>query len=215
MGTANHGADRRGRLYLARHGRTRLNARGQLRGRLDPDLDDVGRVEALLLGDALARSGSSVVMSSPLCGALQTAEAVASALGVPVRIDPRLSDRDYGRWAGWTIEEIEAEWGSVDDAPGVEPGAEVRVRALEAVEDIRRANRSPFVAVSHEAVNCEILHALDPSLCGPRRITQPTGCANVIDWDEGAWSVVATGLLPRDAKSWIAATRSEHAGVRP
>jgi probable phosphoglycerate mutase len=219
MDTANHGADRRGRLYLARHGRTALNARGQLRGRLDPDLDDVGRVEALLLGDVLARSGGTVVVSSPLCRALETAEAIASCLGAPVRTDPRLTDRDYGRWAGWTIEEIAAEWGSVDDAPGVEPGTEVRTRALEALGDIWRTHHSPSVAVSHDAVNRAILCALDPSLCTESRISQPTGCVNIIDWDDRTWSVVATGLLPRDAKGRIAQTEiavtpNERAAVR-
>ena len=215
MGRANHGDDGAHRLYLARHGRTALNASGQLRGRLDPDLDDVGRVEALLLGDALARSDVTVVRSSPLCRALQTAQAIASCFGVAVRTDPRLADRDYGRWAGWTIEEIEEEWGSVDDAPGVEPTAEVRARALEVLDDIRRTDRSPSVAVSHDAVNRAVLCALEPTLCPANRITQPTGCVNIIDWHDGSWSVTATGLLPRDAKTWAASTRGEHAVVRP
>ena len=215
MGRPNHGDDGRGRLYLARHGRTALNARGQLRGRLDPDLDAVGHVEALLLGDALARSDATVVRSSPLRRALQTAEAIASCLGVAVRTDPRLADRDYGRWAGWSIEEIEAEWGSVDDAPGVEPAAEVRARALEVLEDIRCTNRSPSVAVSHDAVNRAVLCALEPTLCPANRITQPTGCVNIVDWHDASWSVIATGLVPRDTKSWIASTRGEHAVVGP
>ena len=33
-------------VYLIRHGRTGLNAQGWLRGRSDPPLDEVGRVEA-------------------------------------------------------------------------------------------------------------------------------------------------------------------------
>ncbi|HWX99407.1 MAG TPA: phosphoglycerate mutase family protein, partial [Mycobacterium sp.] len=34
------------RVYLARHGRTVLNAEGRLRGLSNPPLDDIGRVEA-------------------------------------------------------------------------------------------------------------------------------------------------------------------------
>ena len=45
------------RIYLARHGRTRLNAAGVLRGHLDPGLDAVGLFQALTRGDDLvARS---------------------------------------------------------------------------------------------------------------------------------------------------------------
>lgn len=215
MGSLYHGVGDGRRVYLARHGRTLLNARGQLRGRLDPELDDVGRVEAFLLADALARSGVALVVSSPLARALQTAEAIAACVEVAVRTDPRLSDRDYGRWAGWTIEEIEAEWGSVDEAPGVEPAAEVAARAFEALEDIRRTDCSPSVAVSHDVVNRAILCSVDPSLCAADRVAQPTGCVNVLDWRGGSWSAVATGLVPRDAKAWIGSARGEDEAVRP
>ncbi len=191
-------SDRTGRLYLARHGRTDLNARGLLRGRLDPDLDAAGRDEALRLADALVASGVAAVVSSPLRRAIQTAEAIASSLGLSIRSDARLADRDYGRWAGCTVEQVEAEWGSVDDAPGVEPLADVRARALEALGEIQAGARSPSVAVSHDAVNRTVLGVLDPTLRDANRVAQPTGCVNVLDWDDGSWSVRATGLLPTD-----------------
>ncbi len=195
-----HRSESTGRLYLARHGRTALNARGLLRGRLDPDLDDVGREEARRLADLLAGSGITVVVSSPLSRALQTAEAIAESQRIAVRTDPRLADRDYDRWAGWSIEELEAEWGSVDDAPGVEPMAEVLARGLEALEEIRRTGRSPAVAVSHDVVNRAVLSALETSFGSAREIPQPTGCVNVLEWEQGDWSVSAAGVLPQDAE---------------
>ncbi len=197
---------RRRLLYLARHGRTALNASGVLRGRLDPDLDAVGRQEARRLGDALASSGITTVVSSPLSRAVQTAEAIASPLGITVRVDPRLVDRDYGRWAGSSIEEIEAEWGSVDDAPGVEPATEVRARGLEVLEELRREDRATCVVVSHDALNRAVLCALEPSLCEPDRVAQPTGCANVLTWAGGSWTVLAAGLLPGGATLGLAET---------
>ncbi len=200
MDMGSHRSEGTGRLYLARHGRTALNARGLLRGRLDPDLDDVGLDEARRLADLLARSGITVVVSSPLSRALQTAGAIAASQGIAVRTDPRLSDRDYDRWAGWSTEEIEAEWGSVDDAPGVEPTAEVRARGLEALEEIRRTGRSPAVAVSHDAVNRAVLSALDTAFGPASQVPQPTGCVNVLDWAQRIWSVTAVGVLPQDAE---------------
>jgi broad specificity phosphatase PhoE len=53
------------RVYLARHGRTALNAEGWLRGLRDPPLDEVGIAEACRLADALAVQSPVAVVSSP------------------------------------------------------------------------------------------------------------------------------------------------------
>ncbi len=195
------------RIFLARHGRTALNARGVLRGRLDPSLDPVGGREAMRLGAILASLGASDVVSSPLRRAVETAAEVASRVGAEVRIDTLLADRDYGRWAGRTREEIERRWGSVDEAPGVEPLDEVRSRALEALEEARRGCRSRAVLVSHDVVNRTILATLDPEIGDSDSIPQRTGCFNVLDWSGGRWTVVAVDQVapvewptdPRDA----------------
>ena len=81
-------------MILVRHGRTAANAAGLLQGRLDPDLDDVGRDQARCVGGAL--SGADRVVSSPLRRALQTAE----AFGAPVEVDPRWIELDYGVYEG-------------------------------------------------------------------------------------------------------------------
>jgi broad specificity phosphatase PhoE len=44
------------RVYLARHGRTALNAEGRLRGLSDPPLDEVGIAEVARLAEVLAPS---------------------------------------------------------------------------------------------------------------------------------------------------------------
>ena len=54
------------RLFLVRHGQTSLNAAGVLRGRLDPELDGTGRIEAMAVADVIGRSGLTVVVASPL-----------------------------------------------------------------------------------------------------------------------------------------------------
>ncbi len=42
--------------------------------------------------------------------------------------DERLLDRDYEQWTGADREKVIVQWGSVDNAPGVEPPAAVRDR---------------------------------------------------------------------------------------
>ncbi len=185
------------RIYLARHGRTALNAAGALRGHLDPPLDAVGRQQAEWLGAALGDRGARLVVASPLRRAVETARAVASRAHVDVEIDPRLIDRDYGQWAGRPKEAVEAQWGSLDDAPGVEPAAEVRARAWEALADIaRQAQSEVAVVVSHDAVNRLTLATLDPGLADPDQLPQETGCFNSLDYRGGRWTVVSVNEVP-------------------
>jgi broad specificity phosphatase PhoE/ADP-ribose pyrophosphatase YjhB (NUDIX family) len=185
------------RIYLARHGRTPLNAAGVLRGHLDPLLDAVGRQQAEWLGVALGDRGARLVVASPLRRAVETAQAVATRAHVDVEIDPRLIDRDYGRWAGQPKEDVEAQWGTVDEAPGVEPAAEVRARAWEALADIaRQIQGGVAVVVSHDAPNRLILAALDPGLADPDQLPQETGCFNTLDYRDGRWTVVSVNEVP-------------------
>jgi broad specificity phosphatase PhoE len=81
-------------LILVRHGRTGYNAAGRLVGRLDPPLDDVGMAQAAAIGAAL--KGIDRVISSPLQRARQTAEHI----GLPVEIDDRWIEVDYGIYDG-------------------------------------------------------------------------------------------------------------------
>jgi broad specificity phosphatase PhoE len=54
------------RVYLARHGRTAVNAGGRLRRLSNPPLDSVGEAEAQRLAVVLAAYTPAVVISSPL-----------------------------------------------------------------------------------------------------------------------------------------------------
>lgn len=78
-----------GRVYLARHGRTALNAAGVLRGRLDPELDVFGEFQARMQGMALGNRDLGVVVTSSLRRAVDTASAVAERAGLQVAVDDR------------------------------------------------------------------------------------------------------------------------------
>jgi broad specificity phosphatase PhoE len=87
-------------VFLVRHCRTRLNATGVLRGRLDPPLDHVGRREAAGLAALFHPARLAAVAASPLLRAQQTAQAIATATDAPLVTDVGPVDRDYGPWAG-------------------------------------------------------------------------------------------------------------------
>ena len=85
------------RLLIWRHGRTEWNAGGRFQGQLDPPLDETGRHQAVLAAPHLASGLSpeeTVVVSSDLSRAAETAETLTALLGVPLRLDVRL--REHG-----------------------------------------------------------------------------------------------------------------------
>ena len=89
-------------LIVVRHGRTPANAAGQLLGRRDPELDELGRAQAAAVGIAIPTAAR--VISSPLMRCRQTAEAINTS----VEIDERLIEVDYGDFEGLAIGDVPA-----------------------------------------------------------------------------------------------------------
>jgi broad specificity phosphatase PhoE len=185
-----------GSIYLARHGETPLNAAGLLRGRLDPPLTEKGQMQAEALADALRGESIGLIVAGPLQRAVATARALAERVGLPVAIDERFNDRDYGAWAGTSRDEVEACWGSVDNAPGVEPANAVLERVLEGFrETAAKLGDGVGLIVSHDAINRPLLVALEASLAG-RVIPQETGCYNVLRSTDGVWKIESVNNVP-------------------
>ncbi|HEV7688053.1 MAG TPA: histidine phosphatase family protein, partial [Acidimicrobiia bacterium] len=87
-------------IVFARHGQTAPNRDGLVLGRADPELTDEGRRQAELLAAVLAEEPVARVLTSPLLRARETAEAIGAACGVPVAVDERLVEIDWGTWEG-------------------------------------------------------------------------------------------------------------------
>ncbi len=175
------------RVYLARHGQTALNADGRLRGLSDPPLDEVGMAEVQRLAQVLAAEHPSVVITSPLGRAVATGTAIAQAAHVASVVDARLNDRDYGPWTGKVKADVLQQFGSLDDAPGVESSDAVTARARTAFFELLAEFRTgPLVLVSHDAINRALLAALDPRLAD---IGQRTGCWNQLSRIDDTWRI--------------------------
>lgn len=184
-------------LFLVRHGRTALNALGVLRGHQDLPLDDVGRVQAYALAGALAYVRPRRIVSSPLLRARQTAEPLSAMTGLPLEVDVRLIDRDYGPQIGRTPAHVQAEFGSIERAPGVEPAEDVLARARAALDaQIEHLDKGPVVVVAHDAVNRLLLAHVEPGLGPAESIPQSLGCWNVLLRRDGRWFAEQVDQVP-------------------
>jgi probable phosphoglycerate mutase len=180
------------RLLLWRHGRTEWNAIGRFQGQLDPPLDEVGRNQAVLAAPHLVAAGlphdGTVVVSSDLSRAAETAATLTALLGVPLGLDERLREHGMGVWEGLTRDEVGerypdqlADWMAgrpVRGRGGEEPDA-VADRAVAALADLPPAQVA--VVVTHGGTAgrlVERLLGIDPD---HRRVLGPLGnCA----WSE-------------------------------
>jgi broad specificity phosphatase PhoE len=93
-------------LLLVRHGETDWNRDRRWQGHTDTHLNDEGRAQARRVAHEL--HGVDALYSSDLARARETAEIIAKAIDVPVRLDARLRERSFGAWEGLTNAEIEA-----------------------------------------------------------------------------------------------------------
>jgi len=141
-------------LILARHGRTEANASGLLLGRLDPPLDELGQSQAKAVAAALVGvlAPGSRIVSSPLRRARDT----AAAFGLPVAVEDRWVELDYGSFDGRPAGEVGAEvWDRWRvDADFVPAGGEsltaMAARVWQACEDLaEEAAHHDVVVVTH------------------------------------------------------------------
>jgi broad specificity phosphatase PhoE len=212
-------------IWLVRHGESMGNvadsaAHRSGAGRLDLDvrdpdvpLSDTGRGQAEALGRHLrelpADQRPAAVLSSPFNRALTTAQLAAEPLGLLVRTDERLRERDFGAFDGMTGTGIRDRY--PDEAkrrdllgkfyyrpPGGESWADValRVRTLLFTEGFRY-DGDRLMVVAHQAVIMVfryVLEGLDEQELLEIDQTEQVANASVTRYDatcEGGWELAA------------------------
>jgi len=159
-------------LILVRHGRTEANAAGLLLGRLDPPLDETGIVQARAVAEIIAAPAAPPpvrIVSSPLARTRATADAIGGALDVPVELDDRWIELDYGEFDGVPLVDIPAaSWATWRGDPHFAPpggeslvdlGTRVRSALVELADEAREHD---IVIVSHVSpIKAAVAWALD------------------------------------------------------
>lgn len=141
-------------IALMRHGQTDWNLAGRVQGHTNIPLNDTGRAQAREAAERLAEQGHrwSFITSSPLDRARETAEIIATRLGMSLAspIDNLIEQR-YGEAEGVSVAEFEARWPNRDFKFG-ETSEEVAQRGLRTIEELwETGGGSPVLAVTHGA----------------------------------------------------------------
>lgn len=135
------GTVRHHELVLVRHGETDWSASGRHTSRTDLSLTEGGRARARALVEALSGRRFSMVLTSPLRRARETAQ-LAGFADVATVCDA-LHEWEYGDYEGLTTPEIrsrQADWSLWrDGCPGGESPEQVGARADQVLERVRHA----------------------------------------------------------------------------
>jgi ribonuclease H / adenosylcobalamin/alpha-ribazole phosphatase len=146
---------------LLRHGETEHTI-GRLfsgSGGADPPLATTGLAQAAAAAAALTGRGITAIVSSPMRRARQTADAAASAVGLPVREIDELRECDFGEWEGHTFAEVRERWpqelaGWLGSTSVAAPGGE----SLDAVDRRVRRARDKVLARHSEGTVLVVCH---------------------------------------------------------
>jgi broad specificity phosphatase PhoE len=197
------------RLLLVRHGLTDWNREGRFQGHLDPPLSDDGQEQARLIATRLAASAGERprrIVSSPLRRALETAELIAKALGLPtdeVGRDARLMELGQGAWEGRTHADVAmsdaeryAAWreGSWDrQPPGGEPVTAAMGRVRAAIQAAIRGTVDawPLCVVSHGgSLRLAAGWLLDLSPARAWALEIDNASLSILERDTHGWAIV-------------------------
>ncbi len=142
----------------AAHDRVGTTLCGRMQG---VSLGSLGRSQADRVSTRLANESISVVLTSPLDRARETAEPIAAKIGCRVEICEAINEIEFGEWSGQSFDTLAGDprwntWNqsrSTSRPPGGETMLEVQTRVVSALEQLRRKHPGQSLAmVSHSDV---------------------------------------------------------------
>jgi probable phosphoglycerate mutase len=148
-------------LYVARHGQTTWNVENRVCGLTDVPLTDVGIEQAKTLAQAAHKVGLHAILCSPLSRARHTASFVSALCNLPVAVEPRLIEQNYGIYEGkdgYDPGFLANKRLFATRYPGGESHMDVAARVYPLLDSLReRCLRENVLLVCHGGV-CRVIH---------------------------------------------------------
>ena len=152
------------RLIYETHSTSTDNEAGLASGQNDPDLSQLGREQAAELGARRAGDGISVVYCSDLLRARRTAEIALGSTGLPIVVDARLRECNFGEMNGHPAPAVHAVRGEhvFKLFPGGESYEDVARRVAAFLDDVvRNRTDETVLVIGHRAPQHALEHLLN------------------------------------------------------
>jgi broad specificity phosphatase PhoE len=154
-------------LLIVRHPQTEANVAGRFVGQGESAFTAVGQVQARRLARKIVAFAPAAIWTSPLERALTVARRAANRARVPLHVEERLMELNFGQAHGLTWDEI-AEAGiqfnyrsaDMPVAPGGESRNELLGRVSAAVDDIVAATGKQAIVCHAGVMRAVLAHTL-------------------------------------------------------
>lgn len=87
-------------FYFVRHGETVWNVENKICGATDIELTEKGHQQAIETGQKILDMGikADIILTSPLVRAKETARHISEITGIPMKVEPRVIEQNFGIW---------------------------------------------------------------------------------------------------------------------
>lgn len=146
-----------GKVYFVRHGQTYWNVENKICGATDIALTPLGHEQAIETGRAIMDAGIRFdeILSSPLIRASETARHISEITGVPMRLDKRLTEQNFGKYESTARDGAEFQLAKehfADTYEGGESMLHLAQRIYNLLDDIKADRGKTYLLVAHNGI---------------------------------------------------------------
>jgi len=146
-----------GYFYFTRHGQTVWNVENKICGATDSPLTEMGREQARALGTDIRTRQLKIdeILYSPLSRAADTARIISEVTGIPVRMEPRLTEQNFGKWESTPRNGVDFQRDKRNFATnygGGESMLRLCQRIYNLLDDIRQEPDRVYLLVAHNGI---------------------------------------------------------------
>ena len=146
-------------LYVVRHGQTEYNIKKVFQGHIDIPLNEVGEKQAEETALKFKNIDIDMLLVSPLQRTIQTAKYISEITGVPITIEERIVERNFGNMEGhanrddWNIKMM-LDYQKNYNKENIEPIQELFKRIYDFLDEITEKYKDKkIILVTHGAVS--------------------------------------------------------------
>jgi broad specificity phosphatase PhoE len=186
------------KVFLVRHGETDNNATRVFQGHTPVPLNVRGRRQAALVAERLAKIRPSVLYSSDILRAQETATIIGQKLQQPVRLCEGLREWNVGAWAGKPVADYTAHLEATNAHPVTyipqdgESQLQTRDRMVAQMQTLAQQHRDETIlCVSHgKAIDLFTRHVLGLDVMATPAYGITNTSVNIFTSQDGVWEVV-------------------------
>ncbi|MCI7131490.1 MAG: histidine phosphatase family protein [Lachnospiraceae bacterium] len=148
-----------GHFYFVRHGQTVWNVENKICGVTDIELTELGHRQAIDTGEKILEAGihADEILYSPLIRAAETARHISEITGIPMRMEPRLKEQNFGKWESTPRDGADFQQAKEDFACRYEGGEsmlQMAQRIYNLLDDIKaESDKKTYILVAHNGIS--------------------------------------------------------------